>query len=72
MIRNGLNSEGINSFWQLVFTGGITLFAAVLDSYKSRDPFAVLRRQITRKTAAGTSCMARPVRNAESQAGARR
>ena len=36
MIRNGLNSEGINSFWQLVFTGGITLFAAVLDSYKSR------------------------------------
>ena len=36
MIRNGLNSNGINSFWQLVFTGGITLFAAVLDSYKSR------------------------------------
>lgn len=36
MIRNGLNSEGVNSFWQLVFTGGITLFAAVLDSYKSR------------------------------------
>ena len=24
MIRNGLNSNGINSFWQLVFTGGIT------------------------------------------------
>lgn len=36
MIRNGLNSEGVSSFWQLVFTGGIILFAALLDSYKSR------------------------------------
>lgn len=36
MIRNGLNSQGVNAYWQLVFTGGITLLGAILDSYKSR------------------------------------
>lgn len=36
MIRNGLNSQGINAYWQLVLTGGITLLGAILDSYKSR------------------------------------
>jgi len=36
MIRSGLNAQGISSFWQLIFTGAITIFAAVLDSYRSR------------------------------------
>lgn len=37
MIRSGLNGMGVNTFWQLVFTGTITLFAAILDSFKSRN-----------------------------------
>ena len=36
MIRSGLNAQGVSNFWQLIFTGAITIFAAVLDSYKTR------------------------------------
>ena len=36
MIRSGLNAQGVSNFWQLIMTGGITIFAAVLDSYKTR------------------------------------
>ena len=36
IIRNALNGMGVDTFSQLIFTGIITLFAACLDSYKSR------------------------------------
>lgn len=36
MIRSGLNAQGVDNFYQLIFTGAITIFAAVLDSYKTR------------------------------------
>ena len=37
MVKSGLNALGLNAFWQMVFTGGILIFAAVLDSVKSRN-----------------------------------
>ncbi len=36
MIRSGLNALGMSNFFQLIFTGAITIFAAVLDSFKTR------------------------------------
>ena len=37
MVKSGLNALGLNAFWQMVFTGGILVFAAILDSVKSRN-----------------------------------
>ncbi len=37
MIKSGLNALGVNAFWQMVFTGGILIFASVLDSFKTRS-----------------------------------
>ena len=37
MIKSGLNALGVNAFWQMVFTGCILIFAAILDSFKTRN-----------------------------------
>lgn len=37
LIISGLNALGVNAFWQEIFTGSIIIFAAMLDSFKTRN-----------------------------------
>lgn len=37
LIISGLNAVGIDAFWQEIMTGAIIIFAAMIDSYKTRS-----------------------------------
>lgn len=37
LIISGLNAIGIDAFWQEIMTGAIIIFAAMIDSYKTRN-----------------------------------
>ncbi len=37
LIISGLNAVGVDAFWQEIMTGAIIIFAAMIDSYKTRN-----------------------------------